>query len=156
MTDSTPTDKYPVDYTSFVYGLNADKPQILHTMLCVKDLEASERFYVSGLGMKLLGRNDFNFAPRVSGLFVGYDTGQAVLELAHYWDGNGPYSRQPGFGHVAIGVPDVYALVAKLERMGVEVTTPPAVLIPGAPPTAFLKDPDGYEVEVIQTRNAAA
>jgi lactoylglutathione lyase len=153
MNDRSSSHKYPGDYKSFVYGLNASKPQFLHTMLCIRNLEASERFYVGGLGMKLLGRMDFDFAPRVSALFVGYDTGEAVLELAHFWDGDGPYSQRPGFGHIAIGVPDIHALVAKLESMGVEITTPPAVLVPGAPPTAFLKDPDGYEVEVIQTRN---
>jgi lactoylglutathione lyase len=148
-----PLDRYPVDFITFVRDMDASEPFLLHTMLNVADLEASRRFYVDGMGMKVLGRNDFDFAPRVSAYFVGYNTGQAGLELTHYWDGDGPYSGQTGFGHIAIGVPDVYAIVEKLESMGVTITLPPAVHFEGAPPVAFLKDPDGYEVELIQIRN---
>ena len=153
MTQSTPLEKYPVDFITFVREMDASEPLFLHTMLDVADLEASKRFYVDGMGMKVLGRNDFDFAPRVSAYVVGYNTGQAGLELTHFWNGDGPYSRQPRFGHIAIGVPDVYAIVARLESMGVEITVRPAVHIAGAPPVAFVKAPDGYEVELIQIRN---
>ena len=144
---------YVINYRDWVYGMNATKPQFLHTMLCVGDLEASRRFYCDGLGMKLLDRMDVDFAPRVSALFVGFDENDAVLELAKYYDGDGPYARRPGFGHVALGIPDLRVVLDRLESMGVHIRIPPQVLIEGAPPAAFLDDPDGYEVELIQTRN---
>jgi lactoylglutathione lyase len=153
MSHFDPMDKYPVDFITFVREMDASEPVLLHTMLDVGDLEASKRFYVEGMGMKVLGRNDFDFAPRVSAYFVGYNTVQAGLELAHFWDGDGPYSRQQGFGHIAIGVPDVFATVTRLEAMDVKVTLPPAVYLAGAPPVAFVRDPDGYEIELIQIRN---
>jgi lactoylglutathione lyase len=137
----------------WVWGTNASKPRVLHSMVRVKDFDAAMRFYVDGLGMEVLGR--FDVATRRStGVFLGfgdYDAG-GVLELAHKWDHEGPYTHGTGYGHIAIGVPDITATVAKLEGMGAEVTARPKELIAGGPAVAFVKDPDGYEVELIQTK----
>jgi lactoylglutathione lyase len=103
--------------------------------------------------MTLFDRMDFDFAPRVSALFVGYDIDEGVLELSHYWDGDGPYSRRTGFGHVAIGVPDLPAILARLKALNIYIKKEPVVIVEGAPAAAFLDDPDGYEVELIQSRN---
>jgi lactoylglutathione lyase len=122
-------------------------------MLCVGDLDAAKRFYVDGLGMTLFDRMDVNIAPRCSAIFVGFDAAEGMLELTQYHDGDGPYARRPGFGHVALGVPDLDSVMDKLEAMGVEVVKPRHQLVPTAPPAAFVKDFDGYEVELIQTLN---
>jgi lactoylglutathione lyase len=154
MNDKTPARPYPLDYKSWVYGLGNNKPRFLHTMFCVTDLEASRRFYVDALGMTLFDRMDFDFAPRVSALFVGYDINEGVMELSHYWDGDGPYARRTGFGHVAFGVPDLNGILSRLKSLGIHIRKEPVVVIEGAPAAAFLDDPDGYEVELIQSRNA--
>jgi lactoylglutathione lyase len=153
VSSETPTDEF--NSRLWVWGANASKPRVLHSMVRVKDFDAAIRFYVSGLGMKVLGRFEVE-TRRSTGVFLGfgdYDAG-GVLELAHKWDHEGPYSHGSGYGHIAIGVPDVTAMVAKLESMGAEITARPKVLIPGGPAVAFVKDPDGYEVELIQTRKS--
>lgn len=151
MTSETSMDEF--DPRLWVWGANASKPRLLHSMVRVKDVDAAIHFYVNGLGMKVLGRFEIE-TRRSTGVFLGfgdYDAG-GVLELAQKWDHEGPYSHGSGYGHVAIGVPDMAATVAKLEAMGTEVTLRPKALIAGGPAVAFVKDPDGYEVELIQTR----
>jgi lactoylglutathione lyase len=160
MTGQSPTykfeksSKYEIkDYKSRILGLNASKPQFLHTMIRVKDPDAAVHFYVDGLGMKLLGRVDVE-SWRVTALFVGFDACAGDLELAHYWDGGSPYTPpEVGYFHFAIGVLDLAAIVVKLEAMGVKITMRPEVLTAGSPPVAIVEDPDGYAVELIQVRN---
>jgi lactoylglutathione lyase len=78
-----------------------------------------------------------------------------MVELVHPWDDEGPYSHPTGYAHhIAIGAPDVAAMVTRLEAIGAEVTLRPQHLIAGAPQVAFVSDPDGYSVELIQTRKA--
>ena len=137
----------------WVWGADAPRPRILHSMVRVRDVDTSLRFYVDGLGMKLLGRFDVE-SRRSTGVFIGYgdySTG-GVLELVDKWDDTGSYTHGSGYGHVAIGVPDILATVARLAAMGVEVITPPTALMPGGPRVAFVRDPDGYELELIQTQ----
>jgi lactoylglutathione lyase len=76
------------------------------------------------------------------------------LELACYWDPPEPYTHGTGYGHVAIGVPDVAATVARLEGLGAPCTRRPCAGASGAPVVAFVKDPDGYDVELIETAGA--
>lgn len=134
------------------WGQQADAPRFLHTMLRVRDADASIRFYTEGLGMKMLDRFDFesNRFSLVYLAFDGYDGGGA-LELTYNWDQAEPYALGAGYGHVSIGVPDIRAAVARLEGVGAEITTPPKKMVAGAPYLAFAKDPDGYLVELIQT-----
>lgn len=127
--------------------------RLLHTMLRVRDLEKSLAFYVDHLGMRLLRRKEFPDG-RFTLAFVGYggEDEAAVLELTHNW-GDHAYEQGTAFGHVALGVLDVYEATRVLEGAGVRVVRPagplkgdPAELI------AFVEDPDGYRVELIQRR----
>jgi lactoylglutathione lyase len=134
------------------WGADATKPRFLHTMIRVKEFDASLRFYLDGLGMKVLDRFDVK-VNRVTAMFIGFDGYAAggCIELVHPWDDEGPYTHAKGHTHISIGVPSLSAMLAKLEPMGVEVIRPPKVLIPGGPAVAFVKDPNGYQVELIQT-----
>lgn len=137
------------------WGTDADRPRYLHTMLRVRDADASIRFYTQGLGMKLLDRFDFD-AGRFSLVYLAFDgyDGGGALELTYNWDQAEPYDLGSGYGHVSIGVPDIEAAVAQLERIGAPITTRPKKMVPGAPHLAFVTDPDGYAIELIQTNRA--
>lgn len=134
------------------WGKDADAPRFLHTMIRVKDADASIRFYTEGLGMKMLDRYDFE-GGRFSLIYLAFDgyEGGGALELTYNWDQPEPYSHGSGYGHVAIGVPDIHVAVEKLESIGAEIPTRPKKMVPGSPHIAFAKDPDGYQIELIQT-----
>lgn len=152
MSSATSSDEF--NPKLWVWGTEASKPRFLHTMIRVKDYDAAVRFYVDGLGMKQLGDRFDIETRRVTGVFLGFEDYAAggCVELVQNWDAAGPYSHGTGYGHISIGVPDIAAMVAKLEAMGREVTLRPTVLIAGGPRVAFVKDPDGYSLELIQTR----
>jgi lactoylglutathione lyase len=124
--------------------------RMLHTMLRVGDLEKSLAFYTGPLGMKLLRRSDFE-GGRFTLAFVGYgdEADHTVLELTHNWDTKS-YDLGGGYGHIALGVPDVYATCARLREQGVKVTREPGPMKHGTTVIAFIEDPDGYKVELIQ------
>jgi lactoylglutathione lyase len=141
-------DEFPA---AVVLGPDDGASRVLHSMLRVKDPEATIRFYADGLGMKVLQRVDIE-VKRATGMFLGYgaDEPGRKLEFTSYWDAEAPYTHGSGYGHVAVGARDVMGTLARLEAMGVEVTERPAVLFAGAPLRAFVKDPDGYAVELIE------
>jgi lactoylglutathione lyase len=144
------------EFDTWLWGKNDDKPRFLHAMIRVKDFDASLKFYIEGLGMKVLDRFDVE-RRRTTGMYIGFGEYKdgGMVELVHPWDDEEVYSHGSGYGHhIAIGVPDVPAMVARLEAMGAEVTLRPQELIDGAPQVAFVKDPDGYSVELIQTRKS--
>jgi len=124
--------------------------RLLHTMLRVGDLEKSLAFYTGPLGMKLLRRRDFP-GGRFTLAFVGYgdESETAVLELTHNWDTKS-YEIGTGYGHIALGVPDIYATCAALRERGVKITREPGPMQHGTTVIAFIEDPDGYKVELIQ------
>ena len=129
--------------------------RILHTMLRVNDLAASKVFYCEVLGMKLLREKEYP-EGKFTLAFVGYDdeASSSVIELTYNWEApvnQDGYSHGTGYGHIAIGVPNVPAMCALLDAGGVEVTVQPKVLFAGGPSLAFVKDPDGYNIELIQT-----
>ena len=126
--------------------------RILHTMLRVGDLERSLRFYCDVLGMRLLRRNDYP-GGRFTLAFVGYgdEAETAVLELTHNWDTD-RYEIGTGFGHVALGVDDIYRTCAELRDKGARIVREPGPMKHGTTEIAFVEDPDGYRVELIQTR----
>ena len=136
---------------------NAATPnfRLLHTMLRVFDLEKSLDFYVNKLGMKLLRRNEYP-SGEFTLAFVGYgdESAQAVIELTHNWGQKEPYTIGSGYGHIAIGVPDIYGLCEKLAAAGVKIPRPPGPMKHGGSVIAFLEDPDGYKVELIEKRAA--
>lgn len=126
--------------------------RILHTMLRVGDLDRSLRFYCDVLGMKLLRRADYP-AGRFTLAFVGYgdEEATAVLELTHNWD-TARYEIGTAYGHVAIGVDDIYATCDGLRARGANIVREPGPMKHGATKIAFVEDPDGYRVELIELR----
>ena len=126
--------------------------RILHTMLRVGDLKRSIRFYTEVLGMKLLRTTD-RPEQKYSLAFVGYDDEEraAVLELTYNY-GVERYDLGGGFGHVAIGVPDVAKACEKVRAGGGKVTREPGPVKGGTSVIAFVEDPDGYKIEFIQKK----
>lgn len=139
----------------WIWGKDAESPRILHAMIRVKDLEKSLAFYCDTLGMKQLSRVDVE-AGRFSIVFINFteDFESGAIELTHNWDREDNYTHGTGYGHVAIGVPDLYGTCERLRSAGVEISVEPKTLLPGAPALAFIKDPDGYSIELIQTSRA--
>jgi len=121
--------------------------RILHTMIRVGDLERSLSFYTDVLGMKLLRRKDYPDG-RFTLAFVGFgpESEQAAIELTHNWDTKG-YEVGTGFGHVAIEVP---AACAEIKKRGGVVTREAGPMKHGSTVIAFVQDPDGYKIELIQ------
>jgi lactoylglutathione lyase len=124
--------------------------RLLHTMLRVKDLDASLRFYTEQLGMQLLRRQDFP-AGRFTLAFVGYgaESEHSVLELTYNW-GRHDYALGDAFGHVAIGVDDIHAVCERLRASGVPITREPGPMKHGRTVIAFVEDPNGYKIELIE------
>jgi lactoylglutathione lyase len=124
--------------------------RMLHTMIRVGDLDRSIRFYTELMGMTLLRRQDYP-EGRFTLAFVGYgpETGNTVLELTHNWD-TPAYELGNGFGHIALGVSDIYAVCDGLTAAGAKITRPPGPMKHGRTVIAFLEDPDGYKIELIE------
>ena len=125
--------------------------RLLHTMIRVKDLDKALAFYEGQLGMKVLSKTDYP-EGKFTNVFVGYgsETANAVIELTHNWDQEEPYDVGSGFGHLAIGVPDIYGACERLEKAGVTITRPPGPMKHGTTVIAFVQDPDGYKIELIE------
>ena len=136
------------DYKAWMSGLNAASPRFLHSMVRIRDVDESMRFYVDGLGMSILGRFDVE-ERRVTALFLGFELGATAIELARYWDEDTPAPRGPDY--FAIGVPCVATTFAHLCSLGAESMIAPSRVLEGWPLVAFVKDPDGYTIELIQT-----
>jgi lactoylglutathione lyase len=127
------------------------KGRMLHTMIRVFDLKKSLDFYSRLLGMEVIRQRDVP-EGRYSLAFVGYgpEESNTVIELTYNWDQKEPYALGTAFGHLAIGVADVYATCEKLAKEGVKITRPPGPVKFGTTVIAFIEDPDGYKIELIQ------
>ena len=126
--------------------------RILHTMLRVGDLDRSLSFYVGVLGMKLLRRRDYpegKFTLAVVG--YGPESEQAALELTHNWETKS-YEVGSGYGHVALEVEDAHAACAEIKQKGGRVTREAGPMKHGTTVIAFVQDPDGYKIELIQRK----
>lgn len=129
--------------------------RILHTMVRVGDLQRSIDFYTQVLGMRLLRKTDYP-GGRFTNAFVGYDeeSKAAVLELTHNWDTKS-YDPGSGYGHVAIEVDDAYRACDEVRTRGGRVTREAGPMKHGTTVIAFVEDPDGYKIELIQRKAAA-
>ena len=130
--------------------------RLLHTMLRVGNLQRSIDFYTQVLGMQLL-RTSENPEYKYSLAFVGYGNNpdHAELELTFNW-GVESYEMGTAYGHIALGVPDAYAACEKIKASGGKVTREAGPVKGGATVIAFVTDPDGYKVELIQRPEYAA
>lgn len=124
--------------------------RLLHTMLRVGNLEESLKFYTEILGMKLLRQKDYPDG-KFTLAFVGYgdESDHTVLELTYNW-GVEQYNLGDAYGHIAIGVDDIYATCNQIKAQGGKVVREPGPMKHGSTVIAFVQDPDGYKVELIQ------
>lgn len=124
--------------------------RLLHTMLRVGNLEKSLDFYCNLLGMKLLRQKDYP-GGEFTLAFIGYgdESDNTVLELTYNW-GKENYNLGDAYGHIAIGVDDIYGTCEQIKAKGGKVSREPGPMKHGSTVIAFVEDPDGYKVELIQ------
>jgi lactoylglutathione lyase len=132
---------------------HTSQSRLLHTMIRVRDLDRSIDFYTRQLGMKVLRRNDYP-GGRFTLAFVGYgdEASNSVVELTHNWDQEEPYDLGSGFGHLAVSVPDIHATCEALAKEGVKIPRPPGPMKHGTTVIAFIEDPDGYKIELVERK----
>ncbi|MCH9630632.1 MAG: Lactoylglutathione lyase [Chlamydiia bacterium] len=127
--------------------------RLLHTMLRVENLEKSVEFYTKVLNMRILRRKDYE-SGKFTLVFLGYDdeSKSHAIELTHNWD-NRKYEHGSYFGHFAIGVSGIYKVCEEIEAKGGTVSRKPGPLSGSKSVIAFVKDPDGYSIELIEQDN---
>ncbi len=130
--------------------------RLLHTMLRVGDLDESLKFYCELLGMTLLRKKDYP-GGEFTLAFIGYgdESDHTVIELTYNW-GKNDYSLGDAYGHIAIGVDDIYATCQEIRDRGGKITREPGPMKHGSTVIAFVEDPNGYKVELIQQKTIAA
>jgi lactoylglutathione lyase len=124
--------------------------RLLHTMLRVGNLEESLKFYCEVLGMKLLRQQDYP-GGKFTLAFVGYgdESNNTVIELTYNW-GVEKYELGNAYGHIALGVDDIYATCEQIRNQGAKIVREPGAMNHGLTVIAFVEDPDGYKIELIQ------
>lgn len=124
--------------------------RMLHTMIRVGNLDASLKFYTEILGMRLLRKADYPDG-KFTLAFVGYDdeSKTAVIELTYNW-GVEKYEMGTGFGHIALGVADIRDTVERIRARGGKIVREPGPMKHGSTVIAFVEDPDGYRIELIE------
>ncbi|KMW74408.1 glyoxalase I [Photorhabdus luminescens subsp. luminescens] len=129
--------------------------RLLHTMIRVGDLQRSINFYTEVLGMRLL-RTSENTEYKYSLAFVGYadESEGAVIELTYNW-GVDHYEMGSAFGHIALGVDNVAATCESIRKAGGNITREAGPVKGGTTIIAFVEDPDGYKIELIENKNAS-
>ena len=126
--------------------------RVLHTMIRVGDLEASKKFYCEALGMKMLREQEYPDG-KFTLCFVGYgdESAEAVIELTHNW-GVTSYDLGNAYGHVALGTDDIKGACDRVRALGYKVTREPGPMKHGTTVIAFVEDPTGYKIELIERR----
>jgi lactoylglutathione lyase len=124
--------------------------RMLHTMIRVGDLEASKKFYTEALGMKVLREQEYPDG-KFTLCFIGYgdESANTVIELTYNW-GKKDYALGDAFGHIALGTPDIRAACEKVRALGYKVTREPGPMKHGTTVIAFVEDPTGYKIELIE------
>jgi lactoylglutathione lyase len=130
--------------------------RLLHTMLRVGNLDESIRFYCDILGMRLLRRKDYP-TGEFTLAFIGYgdEADNTVIELTYNW-GKTAYDLGDAYGHIALGVDDIYATCTAIKAQGGKISREPGPMKHGTTVIAFVEDPDGYKVELIQLKSSEA
>ncbi len=125
----------------------------LHTMLRVKNLDASVKFYTGLLGMHEIRRHEVT-EGKYTLAFIGYgeEKTHTVLELTYNWGQDEGYEIGTAFGHLALGVPDVRATCDRLRAAGAKISREPGPVKFGTTVIAFIEDPDGYKIELIERK----
>ena len=123
----------------------------LHTMMRVNDLDESINFYSKMFGMQLLRKSDYPDG-KFTLAFLGYgdEENNTVLELTYNWDQKEKYKLGSAWGHIAIGVENIYDFCEELEKNNIVITRKPGPMKHGNTVIAFLEDPNGYQIELIQ------
>jgi len=132
-------------------GTGFEGARFLHTMIRVRDLDKSLDFYTRLLGMKVLRNKDYP-TGEFTLAFGGYgdEMDSTVIELTHNWPRKEPYALGEGFGHLAISVRDIYGTCERLAAEGVKIPRPPGPMKHGGSVIAFIEDPDGYKIELVE------
>jgi lactoylglutathione lyase len=121
----------------------------LHTMIRVTNLDRSIAFYREVLGLKLHSRKDYP-EGKFTLAFLGAEDGtEGFLELTHNWEVKS-YDLGNGFGHIAFGVADIFGVCGRIAQLGGKITRPPGPMKHGTTVIAFVEDPDGYKIELIE------
>ncbi|NJN48780.1 MAG: lactoylglutathione lyase [Alkalinema sp. RL_2_19] len=130
--------------------------RLLHTMLRVGNLDQSLRFYCDVLGMQLLRKKDYA-SGEFTLAFIGYgdEADHTVIELTHNW-GRDQYDLGDAYGHIALGVDDIYQTCDEIKARGGKVSREPGPMKHGKTVIAFVEDPDGYKIELIQLSSHGA
>jgi len=133
-----------------IQGVKNKLMRILHTMLRVGNLDESIKFYCDVLGMKLLRKKDYP-GGEFTLAFVGYgdESDHSVIELTYNW-GTDKYDLGNAYGHIAIGVNDIYGTCAQIRLCGCKIVREPGPMKHGSTVIAFIEDPNGYKIELIQ------
>jgi lactoylglutathione lyase len=123
---------------------------MLHTMIRVGDLEASKKFYTEALGMRVLREQEYPDG-KFTLCFIGYgeESANTVIELTYNW-GKKDYALGDAFGHLALGTTDIRAACEKVRALGYKVTREPGPMKHGTTVIAFVEDPTGYKIELIE------
>jgi len=126
--------------------------RILHTMLRVGNLEESIKFYTQIFNMQLLRQKDYP-EGKFTLAFLGYgdEASNSALELTHNWDTDS-YDLGTGYGHIALEVDDVYAAVEKIKQQGGKILREAGPMNAGTTIIAFVEDPDGYQIELLEPK----
>ena len=129
------------------------KYRMLHTMLRVSNLESSISFYTKLLGMELLRKQEFP-GGKFTLAFVGYGSEESntVIELTYNWEQSNLYDLGDGYGHIALGVPDIHSTCDQMRTAGAKIVRDPGPMKHGTTVIAFVEDPDGYKIELIERR----
>jgi lactoylglutathione lyase len=128
--------------------------RMLHTMLRVGDLAASKKFYTEAFGMKVIREKEYPDG-KFTLCFIGYgdEDSNTVIELTHNWDkGKDDYAMGDAFGHIALGTPDIKAACDKVRALGYKVVREPGPMKHGTTVIAFVEDPTGYKIELIESK----
>ena len=127
--------------------------KLLHTMMRVMDLEKSINFYTKFFNMNLIRKVDYP-GGKFTLAFLGYgpEESNTVLELTHNWEQKEDYEKGNAWGHIAIGVRNIYDLCSSLKSEGIEIIREPGPMKHGKTIIAFIKDPDNYSIELIQKK----